>query len=471
MTPLVDLILARIREGKLPEAEEAIDLLDDELMALRFRGGVALRRRDWLAAHDLFQRALSFDRNHRETLLNLGDAQFELGLFKQAEKSFEALVMANIDDAKAWHKYGAVMASTARWPEALACVERSVAMDPEDAQTNQTMGMLLSTLCLDEGAQRYYREALRLLPGYAHAECGLAATLLRSGQWLEGWKHFESRWRLPNPIAPWWYRGQQLYDGDLEGLRGKRLLLRSEQGYGDSIMFARYIEPLSKIAGSIVLETQAELARLFSCLPCEIVIAPKMENQVRAIADIPFDAQTSLMSLPLLFETTAETVPLPARFRTDFTRPSTFVPWVGVCWSGGPRPEDPQAHAVDARRSFTRDEFRPVIDAIGNSAVSFQAEHVSARTRGCGETFDWQHTANNLMACDLVITVDTAVAHLAASLGIEVWLLSRFDNCWRWPTNNERTPWYQTMRIFRQPQLGDWRTVIERVVNDLKERG
>lgn len=462
MSPLHDLILARIREGKLPEAEEAVALLDDEPMALRFRGGIALRRRAWLAAHDYFQQALDFDRKHRETLLNLGDAQFELGLFDAAAKTFETLVVANINDAKAWHKYGAVMASTARWPEALACVERSVAMEPGDAQTNQTMGMLLSTLCLDEGAQGYYREAMRLLPGYAQAECGLAASLLRSGDWLPGWRHFEARWRLPNPIAPWWYRGQSLYDGDLEGLRGKRVLLRSEQGFGDSIMFSRYIEPLSKIAGSIVLETQQELVRLFSCLPCEIIVAPRMENQVRAVMDVPFDIQTSLMSLPLLFGTTPETVPEPARLTAA---PRDVGAKVGLCWSGGPRPEDPQAHGVDMRRSIDSETFDPIWVAAPRWSVSLQLAHLS--TLRC---LDWQDTANIISGLDLVITVDTAVAHLAASLGVETWVLSRADCCWRWQPGLATTPWYSTMRLYHQPQLGDWRSVIDRVVADLKER-
>jgi hypothetical protein len=243
------------------------------------------------------------------------------------------------------------------------------------------------------------------------------------------------------------------------------VLLRSEQGYGDSIHFARYVEPLSRIAGSIVLETQAELARLFSCLPAEILVAPKMEHQVRALDGIEFDEQTSLMSLPLLFGTTPENVPEPVNLLTGRRDMGSRA---GICWAGGPRHEDPQAHAVDVRRSMSEQQIQPITMALNDiygPIVALQQDILA----GDGVR-DWRDTADIIAGLDLVITVDTAVAHLAASLGIETWMLSRRDACWRWGLHGESTSWYPTMRIFRQPRLLDWDSVIRRVVEELRGR-
>jgi tetratricopeptide (TPR) repeat protein len=462
MTPLTRRTMAHIASGNLIAADEAVrDATGAE--ALMLRGRIALRRHDWLTAHDHFQQALAENDSDPDLLMCLGSAQYELGFFEKAAASFEAIILGNINLPMAWQKYGFCLAMMQRFPEALSCIERAQSMEPENPEFNHTLAVICALFGMDEGALHHSRLAQKYRPDYTVAQVCEAATLLRMGRWAEAWPKWEARWQLPTPIAPWWYRGQPLYQGDLEGLRGKRVLLRSEQGYGDSIHFARYVEPLSRIAGSIVLETQAELARLFSCLPAEILIAPKMEHQVRALDGIEFDEQTSLMSLPLLFGTTPENVPLPARLLADVWRPvPSHGARIGVCWAGGPRHEDPQAHAVDMRRSIQPVVFEPILSAIKNPVV-LQREMLPPE-------YDWQDTARLINSLALVITVDTAVAHLAASLGIETWMLSRADRCWRWMLHTDRTPWYPTMKIYTQPRLMDWDSVIKQVVSDLRVR-
>lgn len=462
MSPLGHIVMARIGEGDLDAAAEAIAGLGDCAEATQLRGRIALRRHDWLTAHDHFQQGLAGQPGDPDLLMCLGAAQFELGFYERAAASFQAIILANIHHPAAWQKYGACLAMMNRWPEALSCCERALSAQPDHPEFHQSVAMLCSTFGFDDGALHHFREAQRYRADYVHAQVGEAATLIRMGRWLEGWPKFEARWRLPTPVAPWWYRGQPLYTGDLEGLRGKRVLLRSEQGYGDSIHFARYVEPLSRIAGSLMLETQSELALLFECLPAEIVVAPKMEHQVRAVDGVDFDEQTSLMSLPLLFGTTPETAPPPVRLMIE---PRDVGARVGLCWAGGPRHEDPQAHAVDSRRSIDSEVFDPIWQSAPKESVSLQFDHLS--TLGCR---DWFDTAAVVAGLDLVITVDTAIAHLAASLGKEVWMLSRRDSCWRWGVTGETTPWYPTMRIFRQPRLMDWDSVIRAVVVELRGR-
>jgi tetratricopeptide (TPR) repeat protein len=464
MTPLVELALYRILDGNIEDAQDllpAIEAEGNEAMACQIRGRIQLRQKKWAGAHDYLQRSVSLDRSSPDAWICLGMASYELGFFEKAAECYRRCIILQPNFGVQWMKLGAAHGMLQRHPEAFTCFERAVILDPNNDECHHSLAVQYSIFGSDERAIVHEEKALELNPNNIFARVALGATHLRMGNWLEGWRGFEHRWSLPTPVAPWWYRGQPLYQGDLEGLRGKRVLLRSEQGYGDSIQFCRYAVELSKVASHLILETQGGLQRLFKCLPAEIFVAPKMEDQVRPLPNDqlpPWDEQTSLMSLPLLFGTTQETCPPPVDFGGGlYIRPGKGK--VGICWHGGARYSEPLANAVDQRRSLWPEVAKRLLDAIPYHR-SLQQEDL--------DTEDWLETAEKIADLKLVISVDTAVAHLAASMGVPTWLLNRYDSCWRWGMRGDRTPWYPSMRIYRQPTLGDWDSVLDRVIADYK---
>jgi len=464
MTTLSPTLYAALHQVNLGDLEAALGHVieaevagDEPSLCLATRGAIAMRRHDWTEASELFERALALDPENIMLHMNHGMALFEKGDFLASAEAFRDVIRRDYSIGSAWHKLGACYMMRQEHPEGFACLERAVTIDPNNPECHHGMATLCSYLGEEEGALHHYRRAQELQPGYAHAQAGEAFTLLRMGRWAEGWPKFEARWHIPSPVSPWQYKGAPLYTGDLDGLRGKRVLLRSEQGFGDSIQFARYVPLVAEIAASVVVETQAELERLFQCLPAKIIVH-------RRDVVPEFDVQTSLMSLPLLFGTTPETVPPPLKYAVNMDR---FVPprTTGICWSGGPRPEDPAAHATDQRRSLDERRFAPIIQSVmgaGGNHVILQRDEL----RFVGVN-DWQDTADIISKLDRVVTVDTAICHLAASLGVPTLMLSRYDACWRWGMKGSDTVWYPSMKIYRQPRLGWWEPAIAAVVKDL----
>jgi hypothetical protein len=237
-------------------------------------------------------------------------------------------------------------------------------------------------------------------------------------------------------------------------MRGKSVLLYAEQGYGDTIHFARYVPLVAEIAAKVWLVERPAMRRLSAKLGVDLL---------EFGAELPeHDIVVSLMSLPRAFGTTLENVPAPAKYVVS---PRKVPTRIGVCWHGGSRPDDPMAHVDDLRRSLTWEQFKPIVDAC-EGAVSLQEEHLGRW--GCK---DWLDTAELVAGLDLVISVDTAILHLAASLGVPTFGLMRASGCWRWLSNGDSTVWYPGMRLFRQPIHGEWGSVVESVVNALGERG
>jgi hypothetical protein len=265
-----------------------------------------------------------------------------------------------------------------------------------------------------------------------------------------------------------------------EELTGKTVLLHAEQGFGDTLQFCRYAALVAARGARVVLRVTRPLAGLLATL----------DGGTEVISDgdsVPaFDLHCPLMSLPLAFGTTLETIPPPARLLppadhvAEWRRRLAALagPRVGLCWAGDPRRNDPTARATDRRRSITLAHYGPLGGIAGPSFVSLQKGEAAAQTAAppggllvhdwTDELDDFADTAALIEALDLVITVDTAVAHLAGTLGKPVWILSRCDGCWRWLTDRDDSPWYPSARLFRQPAPGDWDAVISRVVAALR---
>jgi hypothetical protein len=298
------------------------------------------------------------------------------------------------------------------------------------------------------------------------------------GDFERGWRGFEWRWK--SRLGP---EGRDLpglpWLGD-SSTSSKTILVHAEQGLGDSIQFCRYVPMLAAIA-TVVLDVPRPLLRLLAGL----------EGVTRIVTDDDppprFDAWIPMMSLPLAFRTTLETVPAaipylhadPERTAGWRRRLAALPGWkVGLVWAGSPFSQQPRAQAMDRRRSVTLRHYAPLASVPGLCLISLQKGDTAAQARTppdgmvlhdwTKELDDYADTAALVEALDLIISVDTSVVHLAGALGKPVWVLNRYDQCWRWLRGRTDTPWYPTARLFRQQSPGDWSGVIREVVEALR---
>jgi hypothetical protein len=288
----------------------------------------------------------------------------------------------------------------------------------------------------------------------------------------EGWVEYESRWQVQSMHTPIPELPKPRWTG--QELNGETVLLYAEQGFGDTLQFCRYAAMVAAAGGRVIMVVPKSMQSLMRSLGG---VAEVLSEDTTALP--PFDYQCPLMSLPAAFGTTVETIPAPASYLKADPEPWADVlndlPGlkVGLAWAGRSRTAQPHAVAIDRRRSMHLSQMAPLLDVPGCSFVSLQRGLPAAQLQTLpeGKTLhdvssrlgDWADTAGLVAGLDLVIAVDTAVAHLAGALGKPIWMLNRYDSCWRWLTNRDDTPWYPTMRQFRQATSGDWPGVIARV--------
>jgi tetratricopeptide (TPR) repeat protein len=449
-----------IQAGRVPEAIAALQrgVAEDadpfQIMVLH--AGLLMKQRDFNGALDILGRAAVLRPLDYTVHYNAGLCLYEEGRFSEATDAYHRSLYRNAGYAKTWMKLGGSYLPQQMFPEALACQERAVGLDPEDAELRIALGTTVSLFGDDAGAAAQYRRSLELNQTAFEAEVALGFVLLRSGQWDEGWRRFEARWQIRPFGKPWDHQGKPFWTGKPEDMRGKCVMLGAEQGHGDTLQFLRYASLVAEFADFVFLAVPHALERIAATLGFPVSVSPPMGMMIPVREP---DIVIPVMSLPYIFGTTPDNCPPPAQFDV----PIREVPAkIGLCWHGDARPHDPIANADDRRRSIPWDQFAPIADVA--PVISLQKEDLEEW--GCR---DWVDTAAIVKGLDLVITVDTAMAHLAGSLGVETWLLARAGGCWRWLSRGDTTCWYPTMRIYRQPVLMDWGPVIARVVADLKD--
>lgn len=454
MTPKATAIYDLIHRGDMDAAREALEEWrlegGDEFTYWTLFAGWHMRQYLWGAAIEPLQRAIALQPLGYTSHYNLGYTFHKIGQFNAAAACYEQALKLNPNHPQSWVRLGHVCILTERFALALACYGYVSVLAPNDQEARCGYGTALSVFGDDAAAEKEYRRALELDPAMAEAEMGLGFTLLRAGKWEEGWDRRQASLRHPPFGSPWNYKVPAYWYGKPKELSGKRVLLRSEQGHGDTLQFARYVPLVAKRAAETWLLTEPSLARLVEGLGAKVITAKD------ELPDCEID--TTLMSLPGIFGTRPDYCPPPAAYKVTARDVGARV---GLCWHGGARPFDPAAHADDKRRSLPWEAFAPFAETV--PCVSLQEEDL--RAWGCK---DWRDTAEIVKGLDLVITVDTAVAHLAASLGVETWVLSRAGGCWRWLGSGDRTAWYPTMRIYRQVALCEWGPTLERLRADLQ---
>jgi hypothetical protein len=317
-----------------------------------------------------------------------------------------------------------------------------------------------------------FQKALQIDPHYPEAHCNMSFVYLLTGNFEEGWKEYEWRRRLKGSVQREF--SQPLWDGS--DIHGKTILLYAEQGFGDTIQFIRYIPFVAQKNAIVLVECQDELASVIQDI--------EGVNRVFVFGEqLPeFDVHCPLLSLPLVFDTTLETIPaevpyikadsiLVQRWKNKLKHDNSKLK-IGLSWAGRP------THKRDRQRSISFDTFSPLLQINEVTFYSLQKGEAAGQaknpTKGMklidytDEMRDFSDTAAFIENLDLIISVDTAVAHLAGALGKPVWTLLPFAPDWRWMLHREDSPWYPTMRLFRQPSPGDWGSVINNVLRNLE---
>ncbi|MGI4951819.1 MAG: tetratricopeptide repeat protein, partial [Janthinobacterium lividum] len=354
---------------------------------------------------------------------------------------------------------GGLLAEIGPMPAAVEAFRRSATLQPSAAALSN-LGKSLAAECRFTEAEAAFTQALALAPNDPQFQLNRAVALLKSGRLPEGWEALECRHRLPHRPAP-------LPTPRLDSprhLKGRTVLLRHEEGFGDTLQFIRYAPILAGLGARVVAWVPPSLGRLVARVPGVAAVVPP------GALPPPHDAWCPMLSLPRLFRTTLDQMPPTTPYL--HADPAEAARWtarlppaalrVGVAWAGASRPTDPGAAATDRVRSTNPDALAPLgaVPGIQLISLQFRTPVPQGMADGMAGVQDFADTAALIANLDAVVSVDTAVAHLAAGMGRPVLLLDRYDNCWRWLHGRTGSPWYPTLTIHRQPTPGDWPSAI-----------
>jgi tetratricopeptide (TPR) repeat protein len=491
LAQLPDHAPARLGRGIVHNAAGRLDqALDDFTIAVEaapqdalthYNRGVVLQAQDRLDdAAAAFEACLARNAAHADAWLNLGIVRKALGQRDAASRAVDRALELRADWPEALASRGHLLQELDDIPGALACYDRALEIEPENAGVLLTRGEVLRKLLRCDAAIASYKQGLALDPNHpdapgAHLNVAICHLLL--GQLLPGWQAFEWRWGDTAIQPPHAYPLDRLWIG-AQDPGGRTLLLHHEQGYGDTLQFCRYVPLLARRGAQVILEVPVALHPLLRSLPGVA--------QLRTAGDppMPFDLHTPLLSLPLAFRTTLDDVPSEVPYLA--ANPEVAQAWrhrlgtaglprIGLAWSGNP------AHGNDANRSLALRALQILVTSPAGHRcewVSLQRElrdddeavlrQLSIRHFG-PLLADLGQTAGLVENVDLVISVDTSIAHLAGALGRPLWILLPHAPDWRWMLERGDTPWYPQARLFRQHRAKDWSAVIGAVERALEE--
>jgi Flp pilus assembly protein TadD len=472
-------------------ARAALRLRPDDVDVLNELGVAVWRQGRPAEAEEICRRAQQLAPNDFRILTNLGLAIHEQGRLDEAATFYRRALEIRPDTFEAVMNLGVVISNDGKFDEASEWLEAALRLRPDSADALQNVGMNLGRQGQWHEAIHFYEQALKLRPEFPEVHRNLAYALLCSGDYLRGWPEHE--WRLKCKPDSGHRVRRTFWNGD--DFRGRTILLHAEQGYGDTLQFIRYAPMVKRRGGQVMVLCPAPLLRLVA--RCDGV-------------DMAFDATSyvpdchlhaPMLSLAAIFGTTLETVPARVPYlaadpllvdhwrsklaeamdtggegtrrsgeSTSDGRPRPFL--IGIAWQGNP------TQRGDNWRSFPLAQFAPVAQLPGVRLVSLQVEHGLDQLDALARRLpiavfdgprrrDFMDSAAIIAHLDLVIAPDTAVAHLAGSLGARTWVGLCSVGDWRYPHGRDDTPWYPTMRIFRQPKFGDWDGVFQRMTDDL----
>lgn len=467
------------------ESYDAALALEPNRASIHASRGLSLyERRAFEDALVSFDRAVALDPRSAEVHLNRALVLKDLREYEQALASLDRAIAARPDYALAHANRGNVLSELERFEEALASYGAALTFDPRHLDALCNRGNLLAELHRFGEALTCFDRALEIQPDYPQAHFSRSFVHLVLGDWANGWRGFEWRFRNEHCITSRERRHFSKPQWRGEPVAGRTIFLHCEQGLGDTLQFCRFATSVAALGARVVLEVPAALATLLKSLAgVELLV-------IRGEPLPVFDLHCPLLSLPLALGTTIETVP--AQIPYLRVGPHRLEKWqdrlgdrtrlrVGLAWAGGFRSDQPELWAVNHRRNIPLAKLatlrHPGIEFYslqkGRPAEAELAEAIERCWDGpqivdlSAALEDFEDTAALIELLDLVICVDTSIAHLTGALGKPVWILNRFDTCWRWLLDRSDTPWYPTARLYRQARRGDWDEVIRRVRDDL----
>jgi len=443
--------------------------------ALHLSGAIALQRARWEEALALATRALEVKPGHREVLANRGAALRRLGRFDEALADYDRVLAAHPDAPDARHNRGVALAALGRHDEAIGEYVRALQAAPGFVEALHNLGTSLAALNRHAEAVNAYSRALALDPAHMRARWHRALSLLALGRWREGFADYEARRALGDPRAATRAAPGPAWTGR-EDVAGRTVLLLAEQGFGDTLMFVRFARALHERGARVLLAAARELAPLLAPLPwLAAVVTPD--------APLPAcDFTCALGSLPARLDVTLETLlpqqpPLAApgarRDKWQALLSGASHPRIGIAWSGGVGDGRADPRIVPLEQWQVLREAPLTFVSLQNRVTPSEAASLDAQPRVLRfepHIADFADTAALIAELDLVITIDTAVAHLAGAMGRPVWILLPFAADWRWLVGREDSPWYPQARLFRQPRPGDWASVLGSVARELARR-
>lgn len=460
--------------GKLSEAEEACHLIlaADALRTetLMLLSNCRWEQGDHEQALKILDVALEIAPNFLEGLNNRGLLLLELGKPDQALADFDRALRLDPDYAKACYNRGNALQALKWFDEAVAGYDRALALKPDYAEAYLNRGNACFELRQIHSAVASYEGAIATRPDYAEAYWNKALALLTSGNFEQGWPLYEWRWKRDQmkPCRPY---PAPLWLGE-KSLSGQTVLVHAEQGLGDSIQFCRYLPDVAALGAKVIFEIHSSLISLFNQLT-------GIEHFIEQGADSPpIDYHVPLLSLPLAFRTTVRSIPAKQAYLQAGTEQVAqwksrlghqSVPRIGLVWSGA------VTYKRDQKRSIPLETLLADLPQ-GVEYVSLQkdvraADEETLRNAGVRrferELTDFSETAALIACLDLVLSVDTSVAHLSGALGKPTWILLPYLPDWRWLLDRTDSPWYPTVRLFRQATAGDWKGVIQTASREL----
>jgi Tfp pilus assembly protein PilF len=469
--------MAHHRAGRLREAEsiyrQVLAAQPGNADALQLLGSLAADVGKLDAAIELIVKAIAVNPGVAQYHANLGAIYARCNRFDEAISALGRAIELDPDMVIAYFNLGGVLGAKFEFARAIPVLQKAVSLDPNWPELQNRLGVTLRNDGQYQAARAIFRKLAESHPDFAEGRWNLGLTLLVMGDLENGWKEYEWGKRTPNVSIPRGFPQPQWMGEDISG---KTILIHAELGFGDTLNFVRYAPLVAARAAKVIVECQPELARL-----------------LRGIADIsqivvqghplpPFDVHCPMTSLPLSYGTTLQTIPANVPYLSAAA--DRITAWrqrvgdvgrkcVGLVWAGR------SDHKNDRQRSIRLQQFSPLAEVKSARFFSLQkspaAQQMSAPPPGIdlldysAELTDFAETAALVANLDLVISVDTSTAHLAGAMGKPVWVLVPFVPDYRWMLNRPDTPWYPTMRLYRQPKQGDWDSVLANVTRDLRE--
>jgi tetratricopeptide (TPR) repeat protein len=459
----------------LSDFKRAIELNPKFADAYCGRGNVLVDLSRYEEALAAYQKALSIEPDLENAWLGRGNAFVGLKRYDDALAAYEQALSIKPGLESAWLGRGNVFYDLKRSDEAFAAYAKALALKPDLAEAWLGRGNVLRALKRFDEAFAAYDQAIALEPDFAQAHYNEGLLKLSLGEMEVGWAKCEYRWDVQQFRSGRRNFSQPLWLGDSD-IKDKTILLYAEQGLGDTLLACRYIPKVAALGAHVVLEVQPPLKPLLETFDAVSMLISRGEA-------IPhFDVHCPLMSLPLAFKTTIETVPSQVPYIT--VRKNAVEKWraklsaqklkVGIAWAGNP------GLVNDGDRSILLKNIIPVTridDGVEYFSLQKDLRHGDDElldanphiVRVDKEINDFEDTAAIMMSLDLVISIDTSIVNLAGALGRPVWVLLPFTSDWRWLLDRDETPWYPTARLFRQTSMGDWTAVLDKVRTAIKQ--